>query len=1083
VLEKFRFYKKNKSKTDLDIENLEIETIFSVKNFKVSYLKGFYGYALYNDMYIECYLNTYSSFYQIQIYLDRYTKGGPINDEIMTRYNWAQKPRLLHSFIFTIVSTQMKTILECELLPEKRRLKTAPLEHILLASKNADVFMYEEIVYIVKKISFHEKMRHKCEFNLKDAYESFEISTHGLNEAQRACIENLFNCDNEVKPKKVLNRIKAAGLPEPEKSNIRDYLKQLKKKGPTARLCSVCSNYHISRIRNYPVEHNFFHFYCCFDVETAYNKTIDHIVPYLICYEIHCTEHEQYEKLENRKGHNDVGKFEILYADMEETMSLILQQFNDMIDNIYSFIYDFARKNNFEDVEKLKHHFMTTSESMFCENFDSFADTGFRVILYGFNNYRFDNTFYFDDLAKHYNIRIKSRKNKVQEYSGTFVKGCSRFQFDIYDLHYFVPDKSLKEACIDNGVLDGKMDFNILLFNQYLESDDVFNLEASKFFSLIGVENRKPSMPEIIKNKAYLNSNKTYNAVAICLYYCERDVNATIKLFLKIDTMFNDLFEAFRTKFQFSFKYSTFFDYQSPTYISGTLLQQYMYSKKYKIMDFVFKKKRANKNVYNGNYLAHMLRTSLKGGLVLTSFYGEYISPRKDIQVYDVTAMYPLCMQAFFPVLEPDSILQNENVDISKYQELFDWCLEQRNNNWQAQNFYDLSMFRRFEQENFFFYCRIEKNPNKHELLFFSPLQQKIQFYDQERYSQCRNFFSNKYLDQGSLYLNNVEIMTLIFCGHRVIIKPHIANIVFLKTAQVFEPLITTLSELKEVYKTTNKSLSKLIKLLMNSLPGKLSQNFLHPKLTFDSIDALVVKTKDVKYHWGYIYGCQINAWAKWILIYTSYGLCEKFLKQKVSLIGLPFYYDTDSVFFDNHLLEPYSMRLEESVKLGKWNSEKMTFDVTWGRKYGEDRICRMVCVRKKVYFLLIENNKQELQVLSKTMKGLPRKEFAKITLDVIRDIYQKGRHIFVYSALFRKPFEFGTVKDNNFLMNFYIEKQTQKKVACEDLDNHAGEEIDISQIDNEIKQTNLVLSKAEVLHMIRNEDSEKKIYVLFIQF
>lgn len=558
----------------------------------------------------------------------------------------------------------------------------------------------------------------------------------------------------------------------------------------------------------------------------------------------------------------------------------------------------------------------------------------YSIRIIGFNNNRFDNNFFLTKLRSWPNFRLlyNQRFNKISSIIGKWKIDNKIIYIHIDDLIKFLPDVSLKKACIDYNIKNAKLDLNIVNYNNFCVEHKHLYLFTKELDTIINDKS-------IEKNNYGL-----YNTFQLIKYYCEMDVESTAELYLKITSLVVKLIYIL-SKFNVILKYINFMRYISIPQMAFSIFKETC-----RLSDVRFLK-------FNDNLMNEFIISSCCGGRVNFGLLGEYQS--NNLKYFDVTSEYPLSMTAPFPSCLTDPII-NPNID--ELNNHIQKCRQNRRECWNRDDFFNTSYFKNF----FFGIFRVDIFPpeNEYELIMWSPIALK---------TSQKNKYSNA--SQTNIILNSIHIRTLIFAGWNVVIKQDENNIKFTSTEYIFKPFINLMGTFKTFYKNRNKSFAKLCKMILNSVSGKLAQK---PTSTFyiqesDTYSGrltiqknVVEKITDYSTSLHYL-STYVTGYANWILFSTAYKLNVDYFKKKAPLsdrTGLLIYTDTDSIVFDGNKTTFNDFKIDEEI--GEWDEDKCDFNITWKEEHPAE-IKRIIVLAKKSY-CLFDNDKNTIDL---KLKGI----------------------------------------------------------------------------------------------------------------
>lgn len=643
--------------------------------------------------------------------------------------------------------------------------------------------------------------------------------------------------------------------------------------------------------------------------------------------------------------------------------------------------------NNYQQCDFHSKQFFYDASGFLCEQIAILFLQGIRcLVLVGYNNFKFDNAVFLgrlitNTLAEHLDI-IKyrlgafkftytsdesARNNKSNQWT---IKICfftpddrnesngvpkqDIFTIIVKDCITFIPDRTLATACKDYHVVQSKLNFDIV------KACEIFE-KANKFVETVSdkIENYfKGGLPfgERLKmNKIYLDENKNLKLRDLTIYYCEMDTRATYELFTKVTGFLKIILEAVpRTN---NILQNSCLHYLSIPNLGFEIFRE--------ILPQVFN----HKIIFPRDWYRKIEETCF-GGRCDFSIVGEYFSNNRSLAYFDVTSEYPLAMLGEFPVCESwDDI--KINFDVFEYQILIDQAEKERDDKFIAKDL-DTPLPQFFLDKFPLGFFSVDFFPPKRPelILTWGPIAYR---------APQKLYYTNNI--QKNRFLNTIQIRLLVHCGWHVQLHNSEFNIIFHRTEQIFKPFTDFTGKLKTEAREDNKSLAKLLKLIMNSIAGKLGQRSSHDlekktvkyfsnTQTFTFHDD-IKKGIDAKSTLHYL-ASFVWAYANQILYNTFYRLSLKAVyegKTVAEKCGAILYCDTDSVIFDREFCT--NIVFECSEELGTFDAVSKTFNATWKGKYTAFDSLIVAC--KKVYACI---DKGELLV--KKIKGVHGEEAEK---------------------------------------------------------------------------------------------------------
>lgn len=599
------------------------------------------------------------------------------------------------------------------------------------------------------------------------------------------------------------------------------------------------------------------------------------------------------------------------------------------------------------------------------------------ILFFGFNNHRFDNHFvleYFTN-SDQFRCNYKERFGKVT--TAEFERNNIRIVFT--DMIKFLPDVSLKEALEDYDC-SNKMSFDIVFYNNMIiENDHIVPRLATqqnflKCFKQINIVEKSH-----LKKKYAVNSNgiEMYDIYQCALDYCEQDVNGTYELFLKIQQSFDNLIEVL----EFESPYLSCLEFVSPAHLSGLCLKSSLMgvTQKMTIKDPDF---------------GRFINSSYFGGRVQMGFIGEYAT-LTNLGCYDVRSMYPLAMKANYPVIEHETdVCMGEHFPYG----LVESALLSKN------------------VDGMFFIAEFEVILPEHEyeLCSFGPLPHRDE--DSERL-----FFDN--VSHGAKVLTSVHLKTAFLANYSFKIIKHKYNVFFVKNGPIFTDYMTLLGRAKaNAQQNDNKSLKKLIKLLLNSTAGKLAQKVTNKFHFYDGKWNIKYEAENWNASTHYL-AAFVTSYSNHILYSTFYDLESDFISNKIGLAarkGALCYCDTDSIFFDKTLCKQLTFDISDDI--GTYANYQ--FGITWSTKYPNAN--GIIIVGKKSYFILDYNKPKQKIIIDKKLKGIHKFLLDEFSIDVIRRVIQNEPKTVKQEFLMRKARKeikcVNFTTDSSFIKDIFVD-------------------------------------------------------------
>jgi hypothetical protein len=598
----------------------------------------------------------------------------------------------------------------------------------------------------------------------------------------------------------------------------------------------------------------------------------------------------------------------------------------------------------------------------------------YRLRIVGFNNFRFDDTFILDALRRQHGITgtLNARFGNItnQEF---FLFGVS---IELCDLVKWIPDCSLKQACSDYEIVAEKMDVLIVEYNKDCQAQGQLIVTVNTIDEFMKYVSDKSIRTKLMLKKKYGRENNTrFNILEMVSDYCEMDVITTKQLYIVINDAMKSIFEEM-TKRGYKLKHNDFIKYWSIPQCSMDI---------YKQMEIEKKNVRLVCNPSLGRFIAD----SYFGGRTQATFIGHAHSVG-EYEYWDITSQYALAMRGFFPSVKEDGVILNP--DLRMLQQSIDDCYEMRKQAKINQTLFDMTIYKELFMIKGIFRCDFSP-PDEGDLITVGPIPSRIH---NKSVHMAELSFPN--VAQSGRILNSLHIITLLLGGWRVTLKQDNYNILFTQQEYIFEEYISMIGTLKsEAAKDDNKALKKLLKLFLTSLAGKHAQkvnNRINNQKITQNYETGMTQVDNFKYkeeNWSgslHYQGTFITGYANLIMYSTLYKLQQTNIYANYPLsfkCGSIAYMDTDSIVFDNGLCDKDKIEFNENENIGTWNEEKYEFNITWKRKYTNEKISSFIVVAKKVYFVLIKTPSGQYKIICKKMKGVHRGQIDQYSLNDIK--------------------------------------------------------------------------------------------------
>jgi len=596
----------------------------------------------------------------------------------------------------------------------------------------------------------------------------------------------------------------------------------------------------------------------------------------------------------------------------------------------------------------------------------------FRVEITGFNNFRFDDTFILDALRTIPGIRgsFNARFGKVSNEELVL----NNITIAICDLSKWIPNMSLKKACIDYEINASKMDIDIVTYNNDSVTNGGLIEEVSTLNELkkyVAGDGKNPRNMMLLQKK-YKKENGKFNVLEMITDYCIKDVETTADLYESIKTNMVHIMKQCKLA-GYTTQHNAFMKYWSVPQFAMDIFKKML--KKHGSRKIVFDPKQA-RFIYNSYF----------GGRTIMSMIGQYEAVGELIY-QDITSMYAMAMNKS-PFPEPCEDSVEIDVDIEVYQKIIDDLIEKRK---EAKLNKDLFNFKPYLTLNSFigfFRCDIFP-PDEGDLIAFGPVPLKVAINDGDI---TQLTFPNTI--QRDRILNTIHFKTLIMSGWKIKLISDNCNIVFHKTRDIFTEYMEFLGTMKtQARLDENKTLAKLLKNFLTTIYGKHAQkpvNSMHKQTIYKNEDYVILKNERYKEeNWNsslhYISSC-ICAYANDILFTTMYKLqqtniyLDKPLSYKVGALN---YCDTDSIVYDSGLCD--NIVFEQNEVIGWFLPEENDFYVTWKRKYGDQKVCGIIIIAKKVYFVLVSDGHGGYKMICKKIKGVHTEQIDQFSFDDLK--------------------------------------------------------------------------------------------------
>jgi len=499
------------------------------------------------------------------------------------------------------------------------------------------------------------------------------------------------------------------------------------------------------------------------------------------------------------------------------------------------------------------------------------------IRIFGYNNDKFDNNFIIEEFIQlGYNMTFSHRNGRLT--SGSFTCFQSKlFNFKIFfsDLRKWIPDMSLAQACDDYDVTPKKLDIvDIVSFNKTILTTVPNIVDEDNFKVALKV---KSGMKWIMAKKKYSKTisdepcvymtkqtdeegiveyikHEGYDVRRLIEDYCVLDVQSTFALFIEVKKSVASFYEYIKEHYEIDLPSNNFMRYISAPEMSGKLLLNFLS----KDNQFVLKFKDAQ--------MAKAIYSTYFGGRVNYGCLGEYNAVGR-IRYMDVTSEYPLVMTGYFPsfisqVID-DNIKVGYEVDLVELQILLDEIRSGVQNMIKTKTF-DWTIFTSLDRVSFFCHAYVKPPADSPIVSQYAPIPSRLVDSQNIQY---------QHTEHKDRFINNIQCKNLILAGYNIRLKKNSQNIRFLHTTRLFNGFIGQMGSMKAKAKEdNNKSLAKLIKLLMNSIAGKLAQKPVHTISVYSVENALRKRETFEEEAWGsslHYLASTVTAHANW-LIYST---------------------------------------------------------------------------------------------------------------------------------------------------------------------------------------------------------------------
>ncbi len=595
------------------------------------------------------------------------------------------------------------------------------------------------------------------------------------------------------------------------------------------------------------------------------------------------------------------------------------------------------------------------------------------VRLFGYNNHSFDNNFIYELLRKklkNFKFSYNSRYGKTTAME--FVKGG--LTFSIVDLIKWFPATALAKACKDYGISKTKYDVDILKYCNECSKDKKIVLTTDDLKNYF----KSGNLDENFLAK-FRRPDGLYRVYDLVTEYCDRDVEATVELYEKLNGNMQEVFKVFNDM-NIKVPSLDIFNYVSPPQLSFLVLKEMMIQDNQRVMQF------------NNPQQSEFIFDSYMGGRCDYSIIGECLpTPNEDGSpgeyIYaDVTSEYPTAMNGYFPdVSDRKSIKIGEDIDLEWLQSVIDRAVAFRYKLFEQKILHTTCEYlRELNQFKGIFMCTITPPANKNHYSTWAPVGTRI--YPQ---NTGKLYFLN--CRQEKRVLNTAHFQALILAGWNITIEECRFNILFKKQAKLMEKYVEVIGQ-KKTESNDNKTLRNIYKLMLNSLYGKMAQKPKHLLHTQEgrtvynyTITAIELTTRNdwsASYHYLSTF---ITGQSNWMIFQAAYYAELEMIYENKPIsyrTNTVLYTDTDSLIINKNKMSKF-MTFDIGEEIGLWNEDRCTFDVKWKyEEYGEP-IIKLIVLSKKTYFLLGKDDK----LLCLKAKGVHGHIAKNLTLDSIKAV------------------------------------------------------------------------------------------------
>jgi len=272
------------------------------------------------------------------------------------------------------------------------------------------------------------------------------------------------------------------------------------------------------------------------------------------------------------------------------------------------------------------------------------------------------------------------------------------------------------------------------------------------------------------------------------------------------------------------------------------------------------------------------------------------------------------------------------NPELEFYQEKINEMQAMRNEKKKDLQLFDFTIYKEFDSWCGIFRCNVFA-PDEADLIEFSPIPVR----EEQKDRTIRLRFPN--CDQKNLVLTTDHFKALILAGWTIELVKDEFNTVFFTQGYVMKEFVDSVGALKARAKeNNNKAFAKFVKMVLNSLSGKMAQKPYHriqeQTMTLgESMNNDLYVYEDYTKSKFYI-AAFLNSKANFILFSYMYRLQQHNIYANRPLsdkLGCLLYCDTDSIVFDEELC--YKVDFQISEEIGSYDAEKCDYNSTWKRK------------------------------------------------------------------------------------------------------------------------------------------------------